>query len=118
MQNEPNFQKSQMFITLMKTRNYSEKMKLDTWSKRTQTNPILPVLVADKIAMSQNVKGCDYHLSGILIRSLHFGHTPVLPAYFGGSLNLLPHEQAKRMNTSFGGSGSNGIVSIAAGSVG
>jgi hypothetical protein len=30
-----------MFITLMKTTNYSEKMKLDTWSKQTQTKPIL-----------------------------------------------------------------------------
>jgi hypothetical protein len=41
MQNEPNFQKSQMFITIVSTMNYSEKSKLDTWSKRTQTKPIL-----------------------------------------------------------------------------
>src|SRR4030042_979425 len=40
MQNEPNFSKSQMFITIAITSNYSEKCKLDTWSKRTQTNPI------------------------------------------------------------------------------
>jgi hypothetical protein len=40
MRNEPNFQKSQMFITATVTMNCSEKMKLDTWSKRTQTNPI------------------------------------------------------------------------------
>src|SRR4030042_5644041 len=41
MRNEPNLGQSQIFVTLMKTMNYSEKMKLDTWSKRTQTNPIL-----------------------------------------------------------------------------
>jgi hypothetical protein len=31
--------------------SYSEKLKLDTWSKRTQTNPILPAS-AGKIALS------------------------------------------------------------------
>jgi len=40
MQNEPNFQKSQMFITEMMTRNYNEKYTMDTWSKQTQSNPI------------------------------------------------------------------------------
>jgi len=39
MQNEPNFSKSQTFTTLLKTTSYSEKCKLDTWSKRTQTKP-------------------------------------------------------------------------------
>jgi len=42
MQNEPNFSKSQMFITLIKTTNYNKKQQKDTWPKRTQTNPILP----------------------------------------------------------------------------
>jgi hypothetical protein len=42
MQNEPNFSKSQTFITSIKTMNYSKKWTMDTWSKRTQTNPILP----------------------------------------------------------------------------
>jgi len=42
MRNEPNFQKSQMFITVISTMDYNEKVALDTWSKRTQTNPILP----------------------------------------------------------------------------
>jgi len=41
MQNEPNFQKSQVFITSRKTSNYGEKHTLDTWLKQTQTNPIL-----------------------------------------------------------------------------
>ena len=41
MPNEPNFRKSQIFITVISTRSYNEKMKLDTWSKRTQTKPIL-----------------------------------------------------------------------------
>ena len=40
MQNEPNFRKSQMFIILIMTTNYNEKLKLDTWLKQTQTNPI------------------------------------------------------------------------------
>src|SRR4030042_1221473 len=38
--NEPNFQKSQMFITTIQTMNYNKKLKMDTWSKRTQTKPI------------------------------------------------------------------------------
>jgi len=49
MPNKANFLKSQMFITSIKTMNYSEKLKLDTWSKRTQTKPILPAM-AGKIA--------------------------------------------------------------------
>jgi hypothetical protein len=40
MRNKPNFSKSQMFITLVITRNYNEKWTMDTWSKRTQSNPI------------------------------------------------------------------------------
>jgi hypothetical protein len=40
MQNKPNFQKSQMFITASLTINYSGKVKLDTWSKQTQSKPI------------------------------------------------------------------------------
>jgi hypothetical protein len=42
MQNEPNFSKSQMLITLAATKNCNEKVELDTWSKRTQTKPIKP----------------------------------------------------------------------------
>ena len=45
MRNKANFSKSQMFITLLKIRDYNEKMKLDTWSKRTQTKPIYSELV-------------------------------------------------------------------------
>jgi hypothetical protein len=41
MRNEPNFQKSQMFITVISTMNYNEKLAMDTWSKQTQTKPIL-----------------------------------------------------------------------------
>jgi hypothetical protein len=41
MPNKANFQKSQMFITPVLTGNYSEKYKLDTWSKQTQSKPIL-----------------------------------------------------------------------------
>jgi hypothetical protein len=36
MQNKPNFIKSQMIITLLKTTNYNGKPALDTWSKQTQ----------------------------------------------------------------------------------
>ena len=39
MRNEPNFQKSQMFITSIKTTNYNEKQTMDSWSKQTQTKP-------------------------------------------------------------------------------
>ena len=52
MPNKANFRKSQIFITLISTTSYSGKMKLDTWSKRTQTKPILPA-VAGKIALSE-----------------------------------------------------------------
>jgi len=48
MRNEPNFSKSQMFITLIKTSNYNKKWTLDTWSKRTQTNPILSAVASAK----------------------------------------------------------------------
>ena len=47
MRNEPNFQKSQMLVTLLNKTNYNEKMKLDTWSKQTQTNPNLLLISAD-----------------------------------------------------------------------
>ena len=40
MQNEPNFQKSQMFITAISTTNYNGKLTMDTWLKQTQTKPI------------------------------------------------------------------------------
>jgi hypothetical protein len=53
MRNEPNFSKSQIFITIITTTSYNEKSKLDTWSKRTQTNPILPAYMAGKIALSE-----------------------------------------------------------------
>jgi hypothetical protein len=53
MQNKANFQKSQMFITIVSTTNYNEKLKMDTWSKRTQTKPILPTYAAGKIALSE-----------------------------------------------------------------
>ena len=49
MRNKANFRKSQMFITIILTMSYSEKMKLDTWSKQTQSKPILPA-IAGKIA--------------------------------------------------------------------
>jgi hypothetical protein len=49
MQNKANFQKSQMFITTIITTNYNEKWTMDTWSKQTQSKPILPAM-AGKIA--------------------------------------------------------------------
>jgi hypothetical protein len=58
MQNEPNFLKSQMFITAVPTMNYNEKVALDTWSKRTQTKPILPARVAGKIALPVRHSPC------------------------------------------------------------
>jgi len=50
MQNEPNFQKSQMFITVISAMNYNEKMTMDTWLKRTQTKPIYSELACPELA--------------------------------------------------------------------
>jgi hypothetical protein len=43
-----------MFITSINTTTYNEKATMDTWSKRTQTKPILPA-IAGKIALSAPV---------------------------------------------------------------
>jgi radical SAM protein with 4Fe4S-binding SPASM domain len=48
MQNKANLRQSQIFITSVNIMDYSEKTKLDTWSKRTQTNPILPAVALAK----------------------------------------------------------------------
>jgi hypothetical protein len=50
MPNKANLGQSQIFITATSTINYNEKSKLDTWSKQTQTKPILLSLTAGKIA--------------------------------------------------------------------
>ncbi len=42
MRNEPNFQKVKRVVTQVLITNYNEKLTMDTWSKRTQTNPIYP----------------------------------------------------------------------------
>jgi len=55
MRNEPNFSKSQMVATLLKTTNYNEKLTMDTWSKRTQTNPILTGMRGLKIWLNLTV---------------------------------------------------------------
>ncbi len=52
MPNEPNLGQSQIFIIPLYITSYSEKCKLDTWSKRTQTKPILPA-IAGKFALSE-----------------------------------------------------------------
>jgi hypothetical protein len=51
MRNEPNFRKSQIFITAVTTMDYNEKSTMDTWSNQTQTKPIFPAF-AGKIASS------------------------------------------------------------------
>jgi hypothetical protein len=51
MRNKANFRKSQMFITAIPTMIYSEKMKLDTWSKQTQTKPNLPAIALAKAGL-------------------------------------------------------------------
>jgi hypothetical protein len=53
MRNKANFKKSQMVVTSVLTRNYNENPTLDTWSKQTQTKPILPAYMAGKIALSE-----------------------------------------------------------------
>jgi hypothetical protein len=45
MQNKANFKKSQMFVTQELTSNCGEKVKMDIWSKQTQTKPILPAIL-------------------------------------------------------------------------
>jgi hypothetical protein len=52
MQNKANFQKSQMFITIVSITNYNEKWTMDTWSKRTQTNPILSRAQSPALSLS------------------------------------------------------------------
>jgi hypothetical protein len=56
MQNEPNFSKSQIFITLIITTNYNKKWTLDTWSKQTQTKPIsqMPKIVVTAVYTMTN----------------------------------------------------------------
>jgi hypothetical protein len=56
MRNEPNFSKSQMFITLITTTNYNKKWQKDTWSKRTQTKPIYSELVEPIFPPLQSLK--------------------------------------------------------------
>jgi len=41
MQNKPNLGQSQNFITAVLKKNCNRKCELDTWSKQTQSNPIL-----------------------------------------------------------------------------
>jgi hypothetical protein len=54
-----------MFITAALATGYNEKMELDTWSKRTQTKPILPAYVAGKIALSEVEPSCPERSRGI-----------------------------------------------------
>jgi hypothetical protein len=42
------------------------------------------------------------YLSGIRRRALQLGHLPALPANFEGIFSRFPHEQANRINSSFG----------------
>jgi hypothetical protein len=49
-----------MFINSIKTTNYNEKCKLDTWSKRTQTKPILvPSAVEGSIKTTSGFAGLN-----------------------------------------------------------
>jgi hypothetical protein len=45
-----------MFITAMKTRNCNEKSTMDTWSKRTQTNPTCSELACPELACGELVE--------------------------------------------------------------
>jgi hypothetical protein len=49
MSNEPNFSAPAGFASPIMTRTYNEKMPMDTWSKRTQSKPLLviPYLIRD-----------------------------------------------------------------------
>jgi hypothetical protein len=52
------------------TMNYNEKLTMDTWSKRTQTKPILPAF-AGKIALSE-VEGPINNLPAKRLRNFAF----------------------------------------------
>jgi ribonuclease HII len=65
MQNEPNFSKSQMFINLISTTNYNKKSTMDTWSKRTQTKPILKDVFLKIILQFWAVMG---KITGLLVQ--------------------------------------------------
>jgi hypothetical protein len=65
MRNKANFSKSQMFITVILTTNYNEKLKLDTWSKQTQSKPNLPTIQAGKFALSVAERPVQIALSAV-----------------------------------------------------
>ena len=71
MPNEPNLGQSQIFITVVLAMDYSEKSKLDTWSKQTQTNPNLPTYMVGKFALSA-VEGPINNLPAKRLRNFAF----------------------------------------------
>jgi hypothetical protein len=85
MRNEPKFPKSQMFITLVKTSNYSEKMKLDTWPKQTQTKPIYSELVEPILSAGKEFKFFDAEGVSQFLQSNQFE----LPDPFLGQAQVL-----------------------------
>jgi len=92
MRNEPNFQESQMFITVVSTRNYNEKQTMDTWLKRTQTNPILKgILACGRYA--HHIKGNGVVLlrndPAIFNRTGEFSVKPILKNFESGGFCLL-----------------------------
>jgi len=52
-----------MLVTLVKTRNYSEKPTMDTWSKQTQSNPTCSELVEP---ISKGVHYCSAERCSLL----------------------------------------------------
>ncbi len=94
MQNKPNLQKSQMFITAVKTTNYSEKLKMDTWSKRTQTNPTCSELVEPILSAFGGNVSAESVLSFRFLAITIYCVLPRLPKYtpvvgFGVKNNFL-----------------------------
>ena len=83
MRNEPNLRQSQIFITLTSKMSYNEKCELDTWSKRTQTNPILPAS-AGKIAPLFRM---SFILRGPVFRSFSEGGFYIVQNVTGLKLN-------------------------------
>jgi hypothetical protein len=78
MQNEPKFRKSQMNVNKVLTMDYD---KMDTWSsgknepktnpKRTQTNPIYPVVASGEAGTNPTCHG---------VAAGEAGSNPILPA--------------------------------------
>ena len=83
MRNEPNFQKAKKVVRQVLTTNYNEKWTLDTWSKRTQTKPIL------SRAQSRDLSKQLFASGGKEFRPEHFSDFSIFPQHIQQVLHIL-----------------------------